>query len=767
MNYKNFVKNCLALSFLLLTLVKTDAQIKDAESLYEDYGYKTSTIIYEDLLGQHGEELSIDNMRKVANAYRLVHDTESAEIWYEKVIHETKMPLDYLHFAQVLQSNGKSNAAREYFLKYDEKKGGGDARGKRLAMAIDRMNQMSENTGILKNVSSINTQKLEFSPNYFEDGIVFVSTRKSSKGKARKDIWINDYYMSLFYAPLDDEGKLGVVREFSTQLNTHYHEGPVDFNNNADVIYFTRNNYNNKKVKRNSKNGVFLKIFTAKKEGANWSEAKELSFNTEDFDECHPTLFPDEKTMIFASNRTGGHGGMDLYLSNFENGDWSNPINLGPQVNTEGNEAFPFMHEDGTLYFASDGWGGIGGLDIFSTRLDGEKTQWLKPTNIGKPYNSPKDDFGFSMNVLGTEGYLSSAREGNDDIYSFVAPEGSINKPSANTIESTILARGKDGKQISDVAFTIIAKNMKTGEISEQVLTSNANGEIFMEVLPDHEYEFIANKEGYRQNSKKFSTEGMYNNDSLSIQVSLSEDHCIALIGSVNGLDDKLRLAKANIRLKNLCTNEEQLIQSNLIGEFELDCLDPNCAYEVIAEKENYGIASGRIIITEEQKNSAQKINLVFKLPPKISMPPNINEAVASNTDGFYEPSIPSTNDINREGALLQLDNIYYDFDKYDIRSDAAQTLDELVAIMRTYPDMKIELSAHTDAQGSEKYNQRLSRKRAEYAVWYLLKKGIKKSRMIYKGFGESQIRNHCTNKIDCSDDEHEYNRRTMIRIIR
>lgn len=785
------IKNILLFGiFLSFSSLSLQAQLKDAESLYNDYGYKSSTIVYEDLVEKRGVNLEMEDLRKIANSYRLVHDTEAAESWYAKFIGETKSALDFLHYAQALQSNGNTTAAKEYFLKYDAATGGGDERGKRLATAIDRMNDFKENNTSLLNVAAINSGKLEFSPRYYENGIVFVSTRKSSKTKAKKDIWLDDNYMSLFYAPLNKDGEAGTVSEFSTQLNTPFHEGPVDFNSNADVIYFTRNNYNNKKVKKNSKNAVILKIFSAEKTGSTWGEAKELPFNTEDFDECHPALSPDGKTLYFASNRYDGQGGMDLYASNFVNGAWSAPVNLGPEINTEGNEVFPFVHDDGTLYFASNGWGGLGGLDIFSSTMTGSNSSWLKATNLGKPFNSAKDDFGFVLNILGSEGYLSSAREGDDDIYSFKTIAGSINKPSAILMESTITTIGSDDLPIGNVVYTVKATNKKTGEVTESIYTSNAAGELIISMLPDHEYEFIAQKDGYKTASKTFTTEGMYNHDALSIRIPLVKEGCLSVTGSTNSKDDNLRLANTSITLKNLCTGATKVIQSNLIGAFTFDCLDPNCGYEIVATKDNYGKAAGRIDLSDSQKSFAEKINLVLNLERSSSntysdnsdLKPKsgYNNSGSTNAGTGYNSSSTSSAYNTGSGTsagsgyaynatggtLLELEDIYYDFDKYEIRPDAARILDELVAIMRTYPDIKIMLTAHTDSRGTNKYNQRLSRKRAEYATWYLLKKGINKNRLTYHGYGESQIRNQCNEGVKCTEDEHEFNRRTMIRIL-
>ena len=180
--------------------------------------------------------------------------------------------------------------------------------------------------------------------------------------------------MGLFYAKRNDNDDLHKAEEFSLDLNTKFHEGPVCFSKNGERIYFTRNHFNkNKRV--DNKDGIMrLQIYTASKEGNDWGEPYELPFNTKEFEEAHPAISPDGKFLYFASDRTGGKGGMDLYVSEFKDGKWGDPKNLGDQINTPGNEVFPFVHDDGTMYFASNGWGGLGGLDIFSTTVDDEGT---------------------------------------------------------------------------------------------------------------------------------------------------------------------------------------------------------------------------------------------------------------------------------------------------------------------------------------------------------------------------------------------------------
>lgn len=761
-----------------------NAQLDDAVSLYNDLGYKTSTIVFEDHYQKNtDEEFVFEDILKIANSYRLIHDTEQAEKWYALVVTKSDNPINFLYYAQALQSNGSTDQAKEYFLKYDQLSGLSDKRGIRLANAIDRMNELPVNDVSLTYATSLNSDKLEFSPTYYEKGIVFVSTKESKGNRSKKDLWIDDNFMSLFYAAENEEGGLDAPEEFSYHLNTPYHEGPVDFNTAGDQIFFTRNNFNKGKLRKSTKGNILLKIYTAKKEGEDWGESVELPFNTEDFEECHPALFPDGRTLIFSSNRTGGFGGMDLYSSRLEGDTWGVPVNLGPEINTAGNELFPFVHEDGSLYFASNGWGGLGGLDIFSSTFNLADDSWLVPANIGMPFNSNKDDFGFILNVLNSEGYLSSAREGDDNIYSFKVPPGSIKKPSSLNIISTICAyEAMDQSPINEVQFLIQGTNKLTGEKTSKISSTNEQGNFEMSMMADYDYVLQASKDGYIQSSKTFSTEGMYSTKELSICLPMQSDNCLSLNGIVKAKENNQILPNATVELINNCTGKKEILSSNAQGAFSLDCLDPNCTYTSIASKDLYQKTTGNVTINKDELASVKSVNLIINMSrvpsqpivtqtPSYTQTPTYSQTPSqATTQSRYPQSNPSKLESSirqnyNVGSVIEMEKIYYNYDDYHIRDDAKTILNELVEVMNKYPSLKIRLTAHTDSRGHWKYNSTLSKNRAKYAVNYLISKGISKNRLSHRGLGESQLRNECDEGIKCTEEQHQYNRRTMITI--
>jgi len=693
----------------------------EADQLYRDLGYKKSAEILERKLANN-QDLDEDEVVKLANSYRLNHDTENAEKWYAQAVALSDEPINFLHYAQALQSNGNYEMAKEYYLRYDNVSGSNDNRGQRLAAAIGRMNEYQNIYTEIKNESIINSDKLEFSPTYHKDGIVFVSTREGLNNRT-KDIWIDDNFMSLFYAQKNTDGSLQSPSEFSYHLSTAYHEGPVTFSKTGDEIFFTRNNYNKGKKVKNRKGVIKLKIFNAEKIGDDWGEATELPFNTDEYDECHPTLSADAQTLFFASNRDGGLGGMDIYKSIRQGNSWSTPVNLGSNINTPGNDLFPFIHDDGTLYFASDGWGGLGGLDIFSSTTSGNDF-WAEAMNIGAPFNSPKDDFGFILNMLGTEGYFSSARNGgmgHDDIYSFITSPDSIEKPVNDNAKPT----------------QVINKQ------PDMVYTTNTN----------------------------------------------TRRRCVSINGVINDKQYGQRLVAATILLTNNCTGETTTLVSNAVGEFSTDCMDCSCEFTLKASKGSFYSASDVIKINEAKCSSGGVQNIVLKLAPvedntstrstntstsygtsygsTYNAPTTTYGGYNTTTNGTYNSGTyinPYDNNI-QQGMSIALEDIYYDFDDYRIRNDASRSLDMLADILFKYPNMEIELGAHTDSRGSSEYNQDLSKRRARYAKKYLVKKGIEASRISSQGYGEGQPKKQCDIGSFCSETEHQHNRRTVVRV--
>jgi len=272
---------------------------------------------------------------------------------------------------------------------------------------------------VINNLEMLNSSDMDYSPILFQGGVVFTSTRKY-KGKETKlfSKWKKEYSY-LFFAKRNKRGDFRTPEPLKGKINGRYHEGAACFNKEGNLMFFTRNTNEGK----NSFGKINLKIFLAKNIKGQWKEIQDLPFNSDRHSTCHPSISKDGKRLYFASNKNGGYGGMDIYVSHLVDGKWQYPVNLGEEVNSSGNETFPFIDDSDELYFSSDGHGGKGGLDIFKTTFaDAEKESWNPIENVGSPFNSEKDDFGFTVYNNGQEGYFTSSREGGkgrDDIYTW------------------------------------------------------------------------------------------------------------------------------------------------------------------------------------------------------------------------------------------------------------------------------------------------------------------------------------------------------------
>ncbi|MEM1321989.1 MAG: OmpA family protein [Bacteroidota bacterium] len=619
------------------------------------------------------------------------------------------------------------------------------------------------------NTIKINSEGLDFSPAYYQNGIVFASSRYKNGERDKK---IGETYFELFYAELDVDGVPMEPRDFSLQVNSHLHEGPVTFNRQGDLMYFTRNHINKGIRKANSKGQTVLKIYEAHKGPSDWKDVKALPFCDDEYNYAHPSLSADGKQLFFASDMPGGFGGMDLYRVERTTEGWSTPINLGAEINTEKSEVFPFIHSSGNLFFASNGWPGVGGLDLFMVDISGRK--WGKVTNLGEPFNSNRDDLGLILDPLGKQGYFASARQGGagkDDIYMFVASDGIWGRTRPSDLQVSLTVEDEQNRQLIAGAQVQIFEKKENGFVDERnepiyesILLPAAEGsssKVFRKVLKEsdqlqqrsfttdaagrmdytfvgeQQYLIVVSKEGYQRQEWPFTAVAAAGE---SLRVPLAAERCVELEGMVNTALGE-GIAKALVKVKNQRTGEEQLVVADDQGRFT-QCLPVGDGYTVTGIKEDF--TKQQINISRLSRDSElEKIELTL-----------------AKNDG------PAPEKPLEKGTIIVLENIYYDFNKSHIRSGDAAELDELLAIMQRYPSMKIELSSHTDSRGGTRYNRRLSIKRAISAMQYLVARGISSNRIKAVGYGEAQLRNHCRDGVDCSEEEHQYNRRTEVRVI-
>ncbi|WP_343624032.1 OmpA family protein [Flavobacterium lindanitolerans] len=397
--------------------------VASADKKYEKYAYIDAIKTYE-RVAEKGYK-SQDMLQKLGNSYYFNADLENAAKWYGELFAMTQdvEPEYFYRYSQSLKGIGEYDKANEMLQKFNQKSGT-DSRGKLYEEKKNYLEEIRKNSGRYKiDNAGINSEYSDYGSAFFGDKVVFTSARDTGNFSKRQHSWTNMYFTNMYVSDLSADGALSAPQKFAKSLNTKFHEATPAFSKDGKTMYFTRNNYNDGKKGKSSDKVTLLKIYKATLEGDKWTNVTELPFNNNNYSVAHPALSPDEKTMYFASDMPGTLGQSDIFkVSINADGSFGTPENLGPKINTPGRESFPFVSDENELYFASDGQLGLGGFDIFVSKI-GNDGSIKEVKNIGEPANSKKDDFAYIINSKTRIGFLSSNRDGgngNDDIYKFV-----------------------------------------------------------------------------------------------------------------------------------------------------------------------------------------------------------------------------------------------------------------------------------------------------------------------------------------------------------
>ncbi len=617
----------------------------------------------------------------------------------------------------------------------------------------------------VQNEALVNTNGLEFSPTFYEDGIVFISTNTAGLKKLT-DKSLNLPSMSILRSRRNEEGLLGVPEVFSKEISSVDNEGPVCFDRTAETVYFSSNTVIGGKIKLAKDNTQKMRIYVSKKVNGIWSTPEPLPFNNNEFDDFHPAISIDGDKLFFASNRPGGLGSTDIYVSYKVGESWSEPVNLGPGVNTVGKDAFPFIHADNTLYFASDGQpDGKGGLDIYYVIPEG--SSWTKPINIGEPFNTGGDDFGLIVDLNKINGYYSSngaGGAGGDEIFNFHTENGNLDdyllqnkrvpdrnldlkllvtdKVTGSPIESAdiqvlnnegtnVIGRDEQGNLIT--VQTIDGKEVIGSMAPDNGISgaTDTKGRYSTEVKPGN-YVVIITKRGYltKQLRLPISKPG----NEIAAQLERAAPGKILWRPTVFNYNTNAPLVGATMVVTDIKTNKSDTLITDVNGQVD-HYLNPNSKYRVDL------VQGGHIIGSTEVDTHGWD---------------NPNQLMLQNIS--IAPMMP--------GNVIELPNIYYNFNDATLRPDARKDLDLVIALMKQQPNIKVELRSHTDCRGTDAYNLDLSQRRAEGVVEYLVAKGVARNRLAPIGFGESQPRNKCVDGVSCSEPEYARNRRTEVQML-
>ncbi len=456
-------------------------QIKAAKNEMLQYNYSKAIEILHQFIQKTDPKTKAEATLLMADCYRLQNDMQDARAWYFKAIRlGNTEPLTYFYYAKALRACGDYEAAKKIFLRYDSLMPD-DHRGKIYASFCDSAMAWDEKPFAFEvnNARNLNSGSSEFGPVFYNDGVMFATDKIMSADEDKKSGWAGNGYLKLVFAKPkqkdDYYGEYNLPKLIPEFFNNGSNDGPATFSKDGNEVFITRTVKSTDKSKDESEDGQAnqLKIFSATMTSDKWSKMKPFFFNSNRYSVGHPALAPDGGSLYFVSDVDGGYGGTDIYVSSRDGGTWNPPSNLGPIVNTFGNETFPFMADNGDLYFASDGHPGYGGLDIFVTRKVGNV--WLIPQNLGKPINSSYDDFALAMYKNDSVGLFSADRpggRGEDDIYSFrvVGPLPALTaQPAIATVpKATPKEEPKPVENVVPVPSPVIAEKKPPAEEPKQ-----------------------------------------------------------------------------------------------------------------------------------------------------------------------------------------------------------------------------------------------------------------------------------------------------------
>ncbi|MCF8372058.1 MAG: carboxypeptidase regulatory-like domain-containing protein [Bacteroidales bacterium] len=726
MKIHNKIVFIISLLLLLPALVFSQGYfLNRANRYYDQQAYSKAIEPYINYLAS-GDDFRV--MAKLANCYRLTNDGVKAERLYEVVVRSNEaLPIHYLNYAKTLMGNKKYSEAKDWFIEY-YKAVPSDKYAQDYIRACENVDLLlkSDSTKYKVFNLNINSEQSDFGATSYKDGIVYASAREGQTKFFMRFGWTDEPYLDLYFSSGGHQDKFREPVPFSDKINTKFHEGPLSFATGQTFVYFTRNNFNKGKTNLSSAGINKLSIYTACEKNDEWDEIKLFDFNNPEYSIGHPSISTDGKVLYFISDMPGGFGGTDIYVCRKLGFNWTKPVNLGANVNTSGNEMFPFIHPDGSLYFSSDGHVGLGGLDIFVTRYNGFK--WEHPINLKHPFNSSKDDFAYTVNKTHTIGYFSSNREGGkggDDIYYFE--------------KNLDLLKGLKGRVIS------AASKMPIGEVNvilqdyintDMQKLTNPEGAFDFKLDPGQNYNIVVSKPGFKTKSVSYSEIDYKNIMEPYLEIELESSIWIKLEGFISDAETNTPIDLVSVELKNQTYDISTTMNSTAEGKFEFD-LDPQSIYVVVFKKDGYFSESINDLSTFG-KSESEIIHYDVLLGMKRMV---VDKAI-------------------------ELKDIYYDLNKWDLKPKALKECDKLVGLLQSNPHITIELSSHTDSRASDEYNLELSQKRADAVAEYVISKGIEKSRIIPKGYGETRLKNNCANGVPCPESLHQQNRRTEFKVI-
>lgn len=743
---------------------ESDLVMESTVMIQDGYYYQAGMLV--DKLLEMKPESSNYNYRRGFIYLEMSKDFEKAIPHLEKAVlkttkkydpfstNEDSAPTDaYYHLGRAYHMSGDLDKAEEFYKKFIDNSLAKSEYVFFSNLGLDQIKVARQEMASPKNVylknmgSEINTKNPEFSPVISLDGsaLYFTSRRRWANGASDKglDPRINQFPEDIYvsYKDFDKTWMAPIRLEFCDSLQN---EATLAVSPDERRVYVYQDTKGN--------GDIFYSDFSTNKfQEVTHLDSKKI--NTDSW-ETHCTVTPDGKTMYFVSDRKGGYGGRDIYVSKRQDdGTWGEPKNAGPVINGPMDEESPFIAVDNsTLYFSSNGKTSMGGFDVFMSKL-GTNGEWSKPMNLGYPLNSTCDDIFYTTTIDGLTGYLTSSRAGGygeKDIYEI--------KNNYLGIKNIAVLNGKvnvvGGDQIPENVYLTL-KCLDCASPYEQKIYPRIRDGVFMNSLdPCKKYEISFSYENGKKDFYKedFSTDcdKEYSEVYKELWLDLNKQIMINpyyIVGTIRDSKTNQPLTGVTLNLINKNTGEKLVQYTTMAdGNYKSDTLGgmkrgENVEFALTLQKDGYVTMTYDVPVTLGDKAEIR-----------------IDELLAKNEAGT---------DIG-----LAINPIYFDYNKWDIRPDAAKELDKIVKIMKENPSIKIELGSHTDSRGTAEYNERLSDRRAKASADYIISKGIDPNRISGKGYGEnkpkvSDAQINAMSSWSEKEEAHQLNRRTEFLIVK
>ena len=691
---------------------------------------------------------------KIAESYRLAKQPEAAKHWYEKGFMSNDSQIEAAHkfnFSEVLISLGFSEEAKKWLLEYQDQVGQDQLVTAKL-QGLNNHQILEKNRSLyaLKPVD-FNSSGMDFSPFPYKKGIVFVSSRHE-KGISHLG---EEEFLSLYYTEESEDGTYLKPEVLNKESITSYHEGPTVFFDSENRKIVTRNSFFKKsKIRDGSTNTLELAQSDLSASGK-WTEPVTLSFASSDYSVAHPAISSDGSTLYFSSNMSGTLGESDLFVSQYQNGSWSTPKNLGAKINSPGQELFPYLYNDSILFFASTGHSGLGGLDLYSCNL---RSSDLTVSNLGAPVNSRSDDFGIFLESNGSSGFFSSNRPGGageDDIYYFEEIQQFAEIQLYDSLTRDF---------IRDAKLTLISGDLIVGRTESDLVGSTE-----FRLSPLREYKLTISHKDYKSSEVELTPSLWPVNQQAQIKIYLTplQQRISAKLSAP--VETRERAA-----LTNIISFSSSPLDIDVVAETTSQPIDT----VAVATGDSFSFPLLKVIVVE----------IVNDLPSIIVVKNDsiydfnlISASVLENSDLNIKLDIPhgaKRNDYEkiiseqiysqdyRISRFLLIRSFFFDSGKNWIRNGACAQLDKIIEVMVTYPQIDVQLIFHSDSRGKEAFNLELSKRRSEEVTTYLTRAGIEMERILSRFVGESQLLNDCGDLADCDELLHQINRTTEFKLI-